>query len=122
MALRSKGASDPNSDGLLGANEAQRPIRLEPTRPYRTCIGCRQRSVDTELLRIVVASGQSPLAVIPDPRRRAPGRGAWLHPVTECVDLAERRRAFARALLRRPELIDVSAVREYLAASNPGTE
>ncbi len=37
-------------------------------------------------------------AVVPDPLGTAPGRGAHLHPTTECYELAVRRRAFARAL------------------------
>ena len=37
-------------------------------------------------------------AVLPDPTGTAPGRGAHLHPTTACLDLAVRRRAFARAL------------------------
>lgn len=36
--------------------------------------------------------------VVPDPLGTAPGRGAHLHPTTECYELAVRRRAFARAL------------------------
>jgi predicted RNA-binding protein YlxR (DUF448 family) len=102
MAVRASRASDPDPDGLL---ECQRPIR--------TCIGCRKRAEAAELLRVVVEPGTSPLRAVPDPRRRALGRGAWLHPVPECVDLAERRRAFARAL-RSTEAIDPSPVREYV--------
>ena len=37
-------------------------------------------------------------AVVPDPGATSPGRGAHLHPTTECYDLAVRRKAFARAL------------------------
>jgi predicted RNA-binding protein YlxR (DUF448 family) len=33
-----------------------------------------------------------------DVRRRLPGRGAWLHPSPDCLDLALRRRALTRAL------------------------
>jgi hypothetical protein len=33
-----------------------------------------------------------------DLRRRRPGRGAWLHPSPDCLDLALRRRALPRAL------------------------
>ena len=33
-----------------------------------------------------------------DARRRLPGRGAWLHPSPDCLDLALRRRALTRAL------------------------
>jgi uncharacterized protein len=36
--------------------------------------------------------------VVPDPRRRHTGRGAWLHPTPACLDSAEKRRAFPRAL------------------------
>ena len=36
--------------------------------------------------------------VVPDPLGTAPGRGAHLHPTTECYDLAVRRKAFGRAL------------------------
>ncbi len=37
-------------------------------------------------------------AVVPDPQGTTPGRGAHLHPTTECYELAVRRRAFSRAL------------------------
>lgn len=104
-----------------------------PSGAIRTCIGCRQRAAAAELLRVVVApdaigkvprpederadiapGGPVPLPVVPDPRHRAPGRGAWLHRDPECVELAERRRAFARAL-RVPVALDPSPVREYVA-------
>ena len=42
----------------------------------------------------------------PDPDRSLPGRGAWLHPAAECLALAERRNAFARAFRTRIEGID----------------
>ena len=70
-----------------------------PSEPVRTCIGCRQRATKRELLRVTVgsdANGQP--AVVPDPDATAPGRGAHLHPTTECYDLAVRRKAFTRAL------------------------
>ncbi|SDC31879.1 hypothetical protein SAMN05216174_101980 [Actinokineospora iranica] len=35
---------------------------------------------------------------VPDPRRRMPGRGAWVHPDAGCLAKAEKRRAFPRAL------------------------
>ena len=111
------------------ANRAQ----SVPSGAIRTCIGCRQRAAAAELLRVVVApdaigkaapgpaderekiapSGPAALPVVPDPRHRAPGRGAWLHRDPECVVLAERRRAFARAL-RVPVALDLSPVRDYV--------
>jgi len=42
-----------------------------------------------------------------------PGRGASLHPSTDCLDLAERRRAFARAL-RVAGPVDTAAVRRHV--------
>jgi len=38
-----------------------------------------------------------------------PGRGAWVHATSECVDTAIRRRAFGRAL-RVSSILDTSAL------------
>ncbi|SHG75919.1 hypothetical protein SAMN05443575_2712 [Jatrophihabitans endophyticus] len=99
--------------------------------PERTCIGCRTRAGAAELLRVVVAPeatgrGAEPHAhavrcVVPDPRRRMPGRGAWVHPVPACVELAQRRRAFERAL-RVPVPIDPAPVGEYVAGTEDGSD
>ena len=61
------------------------------------------------MLRVVLEDG----ALTFDLRRRAAGRGAWLHPEPSCLDKAERRRAFARAL-RVPGPLDVGALRRDL--------
>jgi predicted RNA-binding protein YlxR (DUF448 family) len=66
--------------------------------PVRTCVGCRRRSAKNELLRVVADDLGAGLEVVPDPKGRAPGRGAHLHPSTDCLELALRRRAFAKAL------------------------
>ncbi|HEY2166068.1 MAG TPA: YlxR family protein [Jatrophihabitantaceae bacterium] len=89
---------------------ASESAQIGPPGPIRSCIGCRQRAAAAELLRVVVAAG----TVVPDPRSRAAGRGAWLHPVLACVELAERRRAFGRAL-HVPEPVDPTPVGEYVA-------
>ncbi|MEP6851187.1 MAG: YlxR family protein [bacterium] len=86
----------------------------------RTCVGCRRRSPADELLRVVAAGIGSPptsWAVVPDPARRAGGRGAWLHPDQDCADLAVRRRAFARAL-RVPGPLDTRAVAPAVTAAS----
>ncbi|WP_255632897.1 YlxR family protein [Actinotalea sp. Marseille-Q4924] len=51
------------------------------------------------------------LAVV-DARRSLPGRGAWVHPDLQCLELAERRRALPRALHSGP--LDTSPVRRHL--------
>ncbi|WP_353827483.1 YlxR family protein [Agromyces sp. SYSU T0242] len=77
--------------------------------PVRTCIGCRSRASRSSLLRIVA---QHP-RVLADPSAVLPGRGAWLHPTLECFRLAQRRRAFGRALRVSGEL-DTSDVENRL--------
>ncbi|MCW0214581.1 MAG: YlxR family protein [Pseudonocardia sp.] len=79
-------------------------------------MGCRSRELATGLLRVVAVDG----TVVPDPRRRLPGRGAWLHPVPECLDRAERRSAFPRAL-RVPGRLDTAPVRTFLQEDRSGT-
>ena len=82
-----------------------------PAGPVRTCVGCRTRERSVDLLRVVAVDG----VLEPDPRQRLPGRGAWMHPTSVCLDLAERRRAFGRAL-RFSGQLDSTAVREFLSA------
>ena len=53
--------------------------------------------------------------VVPDPAATRPGRGAHLHPVSACYDLAVRRRAFGRAL-RVTTALDGAPVAAYLAS------
>lgn len=65
--------------------------------PVRTCVGCRRTDVQDQLVRHVVVDGQ----VVPDPARRMPGRGAWLHPDPQCAALAARKGGFARSFRRR---------------------
>ncbi len=62
--------------------------------PVRTCVGCKERAAKSSLLRLVVAGD----VIVPDPQARQPGRGAYLHPSQVCFELAQRRRAFSRAL------------------------
>ncbi|HEV7980137.1 YlxR family protein [Amycolatopsis sp.] len=76
--------------------------------PVRTCVGCRERALAGELLRVVAVDGQ----LVVDERRRLPGRGAWLHPRPGCLDKAERRRAFPRAL-RFTGILDGQVLRDH---------
>jgi uncharacterized protein len=76
-------------------------------------VGCRGRAGRSVLLRVVAAEDGGVWTVVPDPRHRLPGRGAWVHPDAGCLALAERRKAFGRAL-RRGGSLSTGALREYL--------
>jgi len=82
----------------------------------RTCVGCRERSAKTSLLRLVAAGDH----LVPDPGARLPGRGAYLHRSHECLKLAQRRRAFVRAL-RTPGPLSAAQVSEYLGSLPAGS-
>jgi len=93
--------------GGVDSSAAGRPATRHPARtPVRTCVGCRGRGGRSDLVRVVVVED----VLVPDPRARITGRGAWLHPDPDCLDLAVRRRALPRALKVTVPL-DVTAVR-----------
>lgn len=75
--------------------------------PVRTCLGCRQRAPRSSLLRVVARNGQ----VVADAAARLPGRGAWVHPQSGCIENAVKRRAFGRAL--RTTVTDTESLNEW---------
>lgn len=62
--------------------------------PVRTCVGCRARRPQGELIRL--RRDGATLAV--DLGRRGPGRGAYVCAKMECWEAAGRRRGLQRAL------------------------
>ena len=60
----------------------------------RTCVACRRKASRDQLLRVVLHDGR----LVPDERAVLPGRGAWVHPTSQCLELAVSRGAFVRAL------------------------
>jgi predicted RNA-binding protein YlxR (DUF448 family) len=62
--------------------------------PERTCIVTRAAAPVDALIRFVVAPDGE---VVPDLRRRLPGRGIWVTATADHVETAERKRLFARA-------------------------
>lgn len=90
------------------AEKLQQPRSIR----IRTCIATRQRKPDTRLLRVVV-DPVCPDRLRADPHRCLPGRGAWITPTLDALELAEQRRALARAL-RVSTTVDTSHVRTFL--------
>ncbi len=66
--------------------------------PMRTCIGCRQVMPQRALVRLAIVD--APPFVVPDPKKRLGGRGAWIEPRRQCVERAAKKGGFQRALRR----------------------
>lgn len=49
--------------------------------PVRTCAGCGRKAAQDQLWRLAVTEEE----VRVDPRRRLPGRGAYVHPRLDCA-------------------------------------
>jgi uncharacterized protein len=68
--------------------------------PERTCVGCRRRRAQTDLVRLALEAG----LVVPA-KAGSHGRSAYVCPEVDCLDSAEKKRAFARAF-RAPVTLD----------------
>jgi uncharacterized protein len=82
--------------------------------PERTCVGCRQRSARTGLLRVALIKDRC----VPDRRGTLPGRGAYVHPLTACLEQAVRCRAFPRAF-RTQGPLDTAELRQAVGRIQP---
>ncbi|WP_295643245.1 YlxR family protein [uncultured Corynebacterium sp.] len=88
--------------------------------PQRTCIATRKVLPISQLLRVVVVADSEMVKIMPDPRHRMGGRGAWIQPTVEAFEVAHTRRAFARALkVSKAKAIDVDPVRTYIEGLPP---
>ena len=80
----------------------------------RTCIACRKKyswdglALPDTLVRIV----RQGLVLTPDPDRKLPGRGAWVH--RECVTQAIERKSF-KAAFKTAENFDHSQLQQFIA-------
>ncbi len=63
--------------------------------PMRQCVGCREMKAKKELVR-VVRSPEGEISL--DFRGKAPGRGAYVCPQTECLKRAIKSKALERGL------------------------
>ncbi|MEY4175138.1 MAG: hypothetical protein RI900_2303 [Actinomycetota bacterium] len=77
--------------------------------PLRTCVGCRSKRPQHDLVRIA----DSPSGV--QVARSAPGRGAWVCS-GQCLQLAVRRKAFDRAWRRTVRTEEVTALQNAFTA------
>jgi len=66
---------------------------MDETGPERTCIVTRQKGRPEAMLRFVVDPAGN---VVPDLRRRLPGRGVWVTATAKMIGEALRRGAFAK--------------------------
>lgn len=69
----------------------------ERTQPMRRCIACMTSRPQSELIRVAFREGK--LTV--DPAGKVPGRGVYLCPEKECIETAEKKNGFQRALRTR---------------------
>lgn len=66
--------------------------------PMRMCVGCREMHPKKELVRIV-RPNEGELHI--DKIGKAPGRGAYICPKSECLDRAIKTKAIERALEKK---------------------
>lgn len=80
--------------------------------PTRTCIGCRQRSERSHLIRFVADGGRLRLG------SGRPGRGAWIcaSNALACFDVATKAHQWSRALRAPIDPRSLASVRAQLAA------
>ncbi|MCF4122949.1 YlxR family protein [Antribacter sp. KLBMP9083] len=64
-------------------------------------------------MRLVLDTTAPQPRLVADVGARLPGRGAWVHPTAQCLELAERRKAVPRAL-RVTGPLDLAVVRAHL--------
>lgn len=57
--------------------------------PIRTCFGCGRKEAKHNLMRLALDSNGG---VTQDPGQRSDGRGVYIHPTTECIDRAAKRK------------------------------
>jgi len=80
--------------------------------PLRLCAVSRVQKPPEQLIRFVAGPD---LVIVPDLARRLPGRGVWIEATREAVDVAVRRKVFARSLKKNVSVpSDLAALVERL--------
>ncbi|HHV44408.1 MAG TPA: YlxR family protein [Firmicutes bacterium] len=79
--------------------------------PQRTCIGCKTVKDKRELVRIVrTPEGE----VLMDLTGKRSGRGAYICPSEECLELVISKKGIERALGRQPDPEELAALRKTI--------
>ncbi|MGH7692285.1 MAG: YlxR family protein [Candidatus Dormibacteria bacterium] len=94
------------------------PRAQDKPAPLRTCVGCRSKRPQPELLRL---HWQRQRVEVDAPGRRSGGRGAYLCANMTCWERARKGRTLARALRVAGEGIDIAAVAETVAVMISGS-
>ena len=81
-------------------------------------MGCRRKAPTPELVKVVAG----PAGLVVDPRRGAPGRGAYLHRDRSCAEQALKRGALARSLRVSIGPDEVSNLLRVIEAPEGATE
>ena len=89
----------------------------ETKQPERLCVGCRQLRPKTMLLRVVRAPDGTAAY---DPSGHSPGRGAYLCPSSECLQLARRHRGLAWSFKGRVSPAVYDALEEIVRREEGG--
>lgn len=80
----------------------------------RTCVGCRATDEKAALVRVVAVDG----LVVVDEHQTMPGRGAYLHARSTCLEAALRRRVFRRALRTEVDASGIAMVSGWSSSSS----
>lgn len=79
--------------------------------PQRTCVGCRQVKEKRQLVRVV----RDPQGVISiDATGKSSGRGAYICPCVQCLELAVKGKRLDKALEREVDPTIIATLRQQL--------
>lgn len=105
-------AGSKSADPDTGLGPAGPGRRVRRAHPIRTCIGCRTRAAQGDLMRLVAVDGRLEL----DLERRRSGRGAYIHGDKACLERAIKRGLFSRALRTRLDPVSSAELRERVVS------
>lgn len=99
--MMSKGLGNREIGSTTGEGNPPTPYSLIPNpapkrTPVRTCVACRTSGGKRGLLRVVRLPDAA--GIVLDPTGKRSGRGAYVCATIECVNNAQKRKAFERSL------------------------